>query len=435
MSEYSDVKINVTRFSDLNAAEKSNLKFLIERYKLFLQIVAKKSDALKLLNIHIIFSIDCIHLMHFTENNSIYQNLFTLKKRLAFTDRARKITVIRRYTEFQKRFKSQNLTQWLLDWKKVYDDAMKIKISDIGDIFLFYDFLNTLRSIDMAYVADRKIVIEHEIEKNQNPPTMKKMIENYQNHFKLTKILIEFEKMIFHSTFAFFQGQKPDNSKNSDKSSKKKRCLCHKEHRWNKCLYLIVENWVFDWTPNPIIEKKINEKWKKQFKLKNIVKKVQNDWKKKSQKNEISVSSLFKSETLFSERSFATMILFSIMQQFYKLINCWILDGENDIHVCNNPERFTIKKLIEDKNIIISKKTTHKIKAFGTVKIVTKTPKRSIAIKVLNVTFVSEYFINLMCLDQFEEKDIFHDSKNDLLHQKDETLFDAMSRPSQNHKI
>ena len=109
------------------------------------------------------------------------------------------------------------------------------------------------------------------------------------------------------------------------------------------------------------------------------------------------------------------------MQQSYKLVNCWVLDGESDIHVCNNSERFTMEKLIEDEDIIIFEKTTHKIEAFGTVEIIAKTSKKSIAIKLLNVAFVSEYFTNLMCLDRFEEKGIFHDSKNDRLHRKGET--------------
>ena len=94
----------------------------------------------------------------------------------------------------------------------------------------------------MTYVAGREAVIEHEIEKNQNSPTMKKLIENYRNHFRLTKILIESGKVASHSIFVTLQGQESDNSENSDKTSKKKRCLCHEEHRWNKCPYLIVGN-------------------------------------------------------------------------------------------------------------------------------------------------------------------------------------------------
>ena len=118
-----------------------------------------------------------------------------------------------------------------MDWEKAYDDAVKIKISDIDGILFFYDFLNTLRSVDMAYVAGREAVIEHEIEKNQNPSTMKKLIENYRNHFRLVKTLTESDKVASHSIFVILQGQESNNSENSDKTSKKKRCLCHEEHR------------------------------------------------------------------------------------------------------------------------------------------------------------------------------------------------------------
>ena len=111
MLEFSDVKFIVSKLSDLDTNEKTNLKFLIERYRLALQTVAKKSNALKLLNTHIIFNIDRIHLMHLTEMITIYQKLNILKKRLVSTNRVRKIEMTRRYKEFQKALKFQNFTQ------------------------------------------------------------------------------------------------------------------------------------------------------------------------------------------------------------------------------------------------------------------------------------------------------------------------------------
>lgn len=79
-----------------------------------------------------------------------------------------------------------------------------------------------------------------------------------------------------------------------------------------------------------------------------------------------------------------------------------------------------MKKLAEDKNIIIFEKTTHKIEVFGFFKIITQISGKSILIKLLNVILVLEYLTNLICLDWFKKKSIFHDSKNNRLHRKNE---------------
>lgn len=116
------------------------------------------------------------------------------------------------------------------------------------------------------------------------------------------------------------------------------------------------------------------------------------------------------------------MIFFSASQQFYKLVNCWTLDGENDTHVCNDPKRFQMEKLTDENDFIINEKSTHKIKAFEMIDITTKNFKKLLSIRLLNVVFIIEYFINLIYLDRFEEKGIFHDSKNSRLQRKKKTF-------------
>lgn len=52
------------------------------------------------------------------------------------------------------------------------------------------------------------------------------------------------------------------------------------------------------------------------------------------------------------------------------------------------------------------------MKAFGTVDIIAKSLRGHVSIKLLNVTLITAYFTYLVCLDRFEQKGIFHDSKN-----------------------
>ena len=78
--------------------------------------------------------------------------------------------------------------------------------------------------------------------------------------------------------------------------------------------------------------------------------------------------------------------------------------------------------MASEENIIIVKKTIHQIEAFETVDIVIKNPREMISIRLLNVALITKYFINLICLDKFEKKGIFHDFEHGRLHRKNETF-------------
>ena len=136
--------------------------------------------------------------------------------------------------------------------------------------------------------------------------------------------------------------------------------------------------------------------------MKKKTKKLQN-----SEKNKTSI--ITSQKKLFSSaRSFAALNAFFVSQQSYKLVNSWILNEENDTHVCNNLQRFIMKRMASEENIIIVEKTTHQIETFETVDIVVKNPRGLILIRLLNVALIIGYLINLICLDKFEEKDIYH---------------------------
>ena len=109
-------------------------------------------------------------------------------------------------------------------------------------------------------------------------------------------------------------------------------------------------------------------------------------------------------------------------QQSYKLVNSWILDGSSDTRVCNNPKQFHLERIATKKDVIMVGKTTHQIETLGTVEIIAKSSRGLISIKLLNVALITEFFTNLICLDRFEQKSVFHHSENSRLQQKGETF-------------
>ena len=102
MPEYSDIKPNAAVLINLDTHHVSLLRLLMERHRYELQSARTTIEALKFLGTYIISTIDRSHLMHLDDATTIYQMLLILKKRLAPTDRARRIEVIRRYREMQK---------------------------------------------------------------------------------------------------------------------------------------------------------------------------------------------------------------------------------------------------------------------------------------------------------------------------------------------
>ena len=246
-------------------------------------------------------------------------------------------------------------------------------------------------------------------------------------------MLVISEKNASHSAFAILQGESSDQSsqKEGEKSKKidksKKKCFCGFLHVWFKCYYLVSTNRSADWSSNSEIEKKITHNMKKSSNFIKAIQTVRRRVKKKAkkfqnfEKDKTSIIT-FQKESLSSTKSFAALSAFFVSQQSYKLINSWILNEENDTHVCNNPQRFTMKRMTSEENIIIVEKTIHQIETFETVDIVVKNPRGLISIRLLNVALIIDYFINLICLDKFEEKGIYHDFEHERLQRKNETF-------------
>ena len=163
----------------------------MNRHKIVFRIIKFKFDVLKFLNTHIISTVDRINMMHFMKMKIVYQKLQSLKTHIIFIDRIKKLKIIKKYKALQKIFKLQQIAQWINNWKKIYDNAVKLNIFDINDISSLYDFLNIIRFIKFFYVAIQKSLIKYFIKRAEKTITMKKLLKNYRNHVKLIWILIE----------------------------------------------------------------------------------------------------------------------------------------------------------------------------------------------------------------------------------------------------
>jgi hypothetical protein len=109
---------------------------------------------------------------------------------------------------------------------------------------------------------------------------------------------------------------------------------------------------------------------------------------------------------------------FAKRQVSYKLINCWTLDSDIDIHVCNDSDRFQLNRIIDSNDQLIIDKIVYDIENYETMNIVIKKLDDSINIQLLNVALMSEFFINLICLIKMMKKEIHWNIEEKRLHRK-----------------
>jgi hypothetical protein len=103
----------------------------------------------------------------------------------------------------------------------------------------------------------------------------------------------------------------------------------------------------------------------------------------------------------------------------YKLINCWTLNSEIDIHVCNDSDRFQLNRVIDFENQLVVDKIVYEIENYETMNIVVKELDNSINIQLLNVALMLEFFINLICLIKMMKKEIHWNIESKRLHRKE----------------
>jgi hypothetical protein len=101
------IKFDATNFTDLSIDEQRDLAIMREDYKKKMRRYKERIDALKNLNIFILTSIDRFNLIYLRNQKTIHQKLSALKKRLASTNRVRKLEMIRKYKDLQKASKHQ----------------------------------------------------------------------------------------------------------------------------------------------------------------------------------------------------------------------------------------------------------------------------------------------------------------------------------------
>jgi hypothetical protein len=100
-------------------------------------------------------------------------------------------------------------------------------------------------------------------------------------------------------------------------------------------------------------------------------------------------------------------------------VNCWILDSEIEVHVCNDSKRFEMNRLIESNDEVMTEKVVYLIERYETMSIIVEDSNESVNIQLVNIALISEFFTNLVCLRKFLSKEIHWDIEKNRLHHKE----------------
>jgi hypothetical protein len=147
-----------------------------------------------------------------------------------------------------------------------------------------------------------------------------------------------------------------------------------------------------------------------------------NDWKKSSKKRMTQTTNRREKKSFFDDEMTLNVSFtetFAKRQVSYKLINCWTLNSDIDIHVCNDSDRFQLNRVIDSNDQLVINKIVYDIENYETMNIVVKKFDDSINIQLLNVALMFEFFISLICLIKMMKKKIHWNIENKKLHRKE----------------
>ncbi len=265
-SFFSTIKFDVVFSANIIENQRRDLVVLRENHKRNLRMYRKRIEALNILDLFILTFIDRTNLLYLRNKTTMFQKLLIFKKRLTSIDRIRKLEIVRRYKNLLRVFKHQQLNHWLLNWEKIYAKTIRLNILDVQNHRCLYDFLNALRTINVAFVIDKKTILNYEVQQEKKSSFILDFLKEFRNHLRIVKTLFNqidhTDKKANHSTFATLQDQNTDSNEKFDhkcfdncdhsenfefesifivlESNEKQYslCLCEMSHRFMKCSYI-----------------------------------------------------------------------------------------------------------------------------------------------------------------------------------------------------
>lgn len=343
--------------------------------------------------------------------------LRSLKSRLAPSDQARKLEVLRRYQALCLGPGSRDIESWIEEWQLTYTEAAGLKIGEALEERPKRDFLLAIRLKNATFAE------MHLEDVDKDSVTIYHLIELYRNRTRLLKaadIIIP-----THSAFGAHKeqtekgkGKEKESTFNGQKPARPK-CLCGGFHSMGKCWFMVPNIRPSGWTPNAATMTRVSEALKDPANRKKLSESIE-----RLKKAESEATTWGGEEGDTDHATFVTNSVFAVDEKF-SIRNSWILDNGSDIHVCNDTmlHRFRKEKNAPSNHTLIAGARRCTIEAYGTIKITADSPTGPKEITLQNVAYVPDFMTNVTSLFLMRKKGVHFDSWKSHLHAAGKTLY------------
>ena len=137
----------------LTPMESATFQDLLNEYKKNLAEYNTQRSSINTLSSYIIETISSLHQPSIQDCDSEYKMLTTLMNRVAPTDRARSIELIKSWKKALKAGKKQNQEIWLANLEKLQAQCTKVKLPEIQGHRPLFDFLHAVSNINTKFAG------------------------------------------------------------------------------------------------------------------------------------------------------------------------------------------------------------------------------------------------------------------------------------------
>jgi hypothetical protein len=155
--------------------------------------------------------------------------LVALSKRIAPTDKARKLELTQRYQKLKNAPRAQNVDTWLQQWERTYTECKGLNLAVVADEQPVYDFLQAVAEISPEFSNVWMVNLQTKEADSEPLSDFYRIVELFRNHQRLSNAQ---KGQASQGTFtASFQGQSLQGENSLDLNNKEKLCV-----EWNTVL-------------------------------------------------------------------------------------------------------------------------------------------------------------------------------------------------------
>ena len=400
----SNINPTAMSFQNLTPAEFDMYKFMMNEYtrdKAEFNQTMSSISAIRTLIFKILPVDSYIYIEDLTTVRSM---LDSLRQQFKPTDRTRQLKVTKRYQKLQKEPKNGTAYQWLQDWMRVYKEASELGLPEVYKDRPLFAFLTAIESLDSTWASNKKQMLNYTLMETGEIPSMQKIVEEFKNFRRIEDMILKTHTAT-RSAFTTFQGKQPDgNNKNKEEKERlPPMCVCKERHMFSDCQYLIkdLKNEKWDATKQKMVDNKVKSLEQEGSRLFEFIKWARRQYKPKKNNSvdDNQPESGREIVALFSSHvSYTTELATSVL-----------LDGGSNINICNDPSRFAINKLVNEK--IRSGTTEARVTVHGSYLVHSMRADGSEQrLKIRNAKLVPDYITSVVSESYLNDIDVHKDS-------------------------